>query len=509
MDGDEEEQDFEEAGAADEAGDALRSAAQIVVDAADDLHVAVSDSHERSALDTESDAPGEAEDAEVEAISHKEQRKRRKLEKAAAKAGTGGSADSVPVATEPKVPARSGFSLWIGNLSFRTSEARLKEWLEEGGITGISRIHMPSGQKKMEHNKGYAYADVPDADIVQAGIALSEGHLDGRRLLIKSGSDYTGRPALNPSAVALATTQPEGDAGDGNVKATSGSRGRTGLTKTAQKILRAQRNAPCETLFVGNLSFATTETSLRELVEGAAQARQERAPKESLAGDASDDAKAKADHDDASNESRADAEGVHTKEDTRKRKREQPARPNEVRGAGIRKIRMGEFEGTNKCKGFAFVDFHTVAHATATLISPRMRYLDGREIKLEYGSADAVRRGAVKNRNAAGAHEAGHRPHARAPHGFSRRKPQRDAENLYDGGAEPATAGPAPLPGSFDPEQPLARAHKPTKEEREARRAAQGHSKRRQAPGAALASAQREKIGIAADAVPQGKKIVF
>ena len=47
---------------------------------------------------------------------------------------------------------------------------------------------------------------------------MSEGHLDGRRLLIKSGSDYSGRPEMNSNAVALATGKEEageGDAGEG------------------------------------------------------------------------------------------------------------------------------------------------------------------------------------------------------------------------------------------------------------------------------------------------------
>lgn len=39
----------------------------------------------------------------------------------------------------------------------------------------------------------------------------------------------------------------------------------TGLTKTARKILASQRNQPCQTLFCGNLSFETTEDEIAAL----------------------------------------------------------------------------------------------------------------------------------------------------------------------------------------------------------------------------------------------------
>lgn len=115
-----------------------------------DGDVALSGSNKNGGTEpTEADA----EEEEVEALSHKEMRKRRKLEKRGLiepaeekKAATANEADALP--------KRSPYSLWIGNLSFRTSPEKLQEWLEQGGIQGISRVHMPAGAKRGEFNKG-------------------------------------------------------------------------------------------------------------------------------------------------------------------------------------------------------------------------------------------------------------------------------------------------------------------------------------------------------------------
>lgn len=64
----------------------------------------------------------------------------------------------------------------------------------------------------------------------------------------------------------------------------------------------------------------------------------------------------------------------------------------------------------------------------------------------------------------------------------------------------------APQPGTFDPDAPLPKKHKETKEEREARRAANPKTNRRIKPGAALANAQREKVSIDHRASMKAKK---
>ena len=123
---------------------------------------------------------------------------------------------------------------------------------------------------------------------------------------------------------------------------------------------------------------------------------------------------------------------------------------------------------------FAFLDFITPQHATAALVDPRNFSLDGRTLKLEFASADAVRRGGnLPKPSKDGAASA-------QSHSKSERGPKKS-----ESGAAIDTA--AELETSRKP----SRAH--------------GRGVR-QRPGAALASAQREQARI----VPSiGKKIVF
>lgn len=349
----------------------------------------------------EEDEAADGDDAEV--VSHKEMRKRKRAEKQANKAGQG-SNGSISAAAPPVHPSRaaavaaatsttsahtrSRHSIWVGNLSFRTTPERLQEWFEEKGLFGISRVNMPKGARKTEHNKGFAYVDVPSADALQTCIDLSESHLDGRRLLIKSGSDYSGRPAIDARAAALAT----GSSAHVDTPAVAGQaaphrsaeevphKGKTGLTKTAQKILRAQKHPPGPTLFIGNLSFNSTEDGVRDMVERSAAARDEwTSQKDKLAGpkkerrvqrekrgktgSSEDDSDGESSNDDTGEENDSNDDGEQTdesgaeaqkeKEDIdQSGKRTQGQKKGEgLRGAGIRKVRMGQFEDTGKCKG--------------------------------------------------------------------------------------------------------------------------------------------------------------
>ncbi len=138
---------------------------------------------------------------------------------------------------------------------------------------------MPKGARRAEMNKGFCYVDLPSKDMLTAALNLSEQPLDGRKLLIKDGKDFGGRPEINglslgiarglPSAMTNLHASKDGDEGEadgeeqgeagGEEEKEEGRKGKTGLTKTAQKILRAQKNPPSMTLFLGNLSFNTTE----------------------------------------------------------------------------------------------------------------------------------------------------------------------------------------------------------------------------------------------------------
>lgn len=183
------------------------------------------------------------------------------------------------------------------------------------------------------------------------------------------GDDYTGRPA--PAA------KEEGAEGDQREAAAS-----HGISKTGQKILRAQTQPPAPTLFIGNLGFETTEEDIKQLFTAHRRKPKQQDPQSIATGDAdkSDD--------------------------------------------WLRKIRMGTFEDSGLCKGyvqsafylprtsihsflhltsFAFLDFSSVQHATDALVNPKNHHLNGRELKVQFASADAVRRGASKALVAGGA----------------------------------------------------------------------------------------------------------
>lgn len=100
------------------------------------------------------------------------------------------------------------------------------------------------------------------------------------------GGDFNGRPA------------PSNEGGE-----TAANSSASGHSKTAQKILRTQKQPPGPTLFYGNLGFETTDASIRTLLESH---RQKPASK---------------------------------------------AEPSPDPEKWIRKIRMGTFEDSGKCKG--------------------------------------------------------------------------------------------------------------------------------------------------------------
>lgn len=116
--------------------------------------------------------------------------------------------------------------------------------------------------------------------------------------MLTPGDDFTGRPAA-PGAELT----------------TDGAASSTTHSKTAQKILRTQKQPPAPTLFLGNLGFETTEQAIRQLFEAH---RVIKKPKDE-----------------------AEDEGAEVKKDKQ---------PKDV---WIRKIRMGTFEDSGLCKGCA------------------------------------------------------------------------------------------------------------------------------------------------------------
>lgn len=132
---------------------------------------------------------------------------------------------------------RSQHGIWIGNLSFSTTQDDLLTFLTtKSEITiprdDITRIHLPQGPPKFgkASNKGFAYVDFLNIDSLNAALGLSEALLAGRRVLIKNAKDFEGRP------------QPKSD------------KEKEGM----------QTKAPSKRIFVGNLDFETTVENLEE-----------------------------------------------------------------------------------------------------------------------------------------------------------------------------------------------------------------------------------------------------
>ena len=100
------------------------------------------------------------------------------------------------------------YSVWMGNLSFKTTASDLQSWMLSHKKTenrlsehDIKRVNVPSKFKK---SRGFAYVDFYTYRAMYAVIDLSEETLHGRRVLIKRSSDFEGRPTdgLAPTVVA-------------------------------------------------------------------------------------------------------------------------------------------------------------------------------------------------------------------------------------------------------------------------------------------------------------------
>ncbi|KAI5478603.1 RNA-binding protein Rnp24 [Pseudohyphozyma bogoriensis] len=388
-------------------------------------------------------------DDEVPAMSHKERRlaKRRKLaglDDPAPSSGPGPAAGANGVAAEGGIavgntPAKSAHGIWVGNLAFKTTSKMLLAWFEQRGLKDVTRINMPNGKRVGESNRGFAYLDFPTETEVQIAVGLSEQHLEGRKLLIKNSSDFTGRPApaALPTLDGIALTDASNSAPGAPQT----------LNKTARKILNRQKNPAGPTLFIGNLGFETTAEDIKGMFDAhqlSAQswARKVKGAKEDKGEEEKSDDEAEGDEeekkeDDGTDRDDDESEDEDEKEDedegeksesddedekpVKKAKKEKaPKGPKDLskaKDAGIRKVRLGTFEDTGKCKGWAFVDFHLPEQCTRALLNIRNHTLNGRALNVEYASSDAVRRGQVGTRAAIKANRGGAGPGARGGRG--------------------------------------------------------------------------------------------
>ncbi|TRM67891.1 hypothetical protein BD626DRAFT_480109 [Schizophyllum amplum] len=347
-----------------------------------------SDSDSSPPSDADSDSDSEFDDAsdeddavmhddgddEAPALSHAERRRQKKKEKLEAKAAAAVEGSStkkrklengdVAPPTAAATTKRQN-SVWVGNMLFKTTQDDLRGFFKEAGE--VTRINMPikaSGRPGgAQENRGYAYVDFATPEGKAAAIALSEQPLIGRRLLIKDGDDFAGRPAPPGQDLTQMTAKTH--------------------SKTARRILSMQKQPPAPTLFLGNLSFETTEDDIRQLFEAHRPAKD---------------------------------------------KAKKPE-PGEQPKPWIRKVRMATFEDSGKCKGFAFVDFETKELAEEALINPKNHHLNGRALQVQFAGAEAVRRGAPHR---AAEKDAEGRPahvHKGKSAGYDRTKPKNPGSN--------------------------------------------------------------------------------
>ncbi|KAJ6783633.1 hypothetical protein PWT90_05795 [Aphanocladium album] len=152
--------------------------------------------------------------------------------------------------------ARSEHGVWIGNLRFTVTPQELRQWLidNSGGVLTtemITRVKLPTsktpGRDKSAPptNKGFAYVDFSDIGGKVAAIALSETEWHGRRLLIKDSTSFEGRPKKEAEA------KEDGAEGGREGGRNGGGRGQPAVDPNASRKI-----------FVGNMSFKTTEDDL-------------------------------------------------------------------------------------------------------------------------------------------------------------------------------------------------------------------------------------------------------
>lgn len=163
------------------------------------------------------------------------------------KADSDDDADGKDDKKDKKDKVRSEHGVWVGNLPFTLTQAQLRKWLVDTSgevITeaSITRLKLPTTKErgadkkdKAPANKGFAYVDFTDIGGKVAAIAMSESDLQGRKILIKDSKSFEGRPEK--------AKEPEEDAEEEEKK------------EESRKV------------FVGNMSFKTTEEDLRRNFE--------------------------------------------------------------------------------------------------------------------------------------------------------------------------------------------------------------------------------------------------
>ena len=171
-------------------------------------------------------------------------------------------------------------------------------------------------------------------------MGLSERLLDGRKLLIKLGNDHTASESA-----------------------------RTPKPAPVKGFAGKQPNPESATLFVGNLPFDATEEGLRDLIESNAPRKDKVRKSRPAEGAGKDGAEDDVDEEDGEEEKEEDEQDEVADED----KEEQAYRGG--RRSGLRKVRLGAFEDTGKCKGCVLQSLYQAWHV-ACLDSRSSLHLD-------------------------------------------------------------------------------------------------------------------------------------
>ncbi|KAI8454989.1 hypothetical protein BY996DRAFT_6413463 [Phakopsora pachyrhizi] len=428
---------------------------------------------------------------EPEAISRKDRRKRRKLQSQGNLEFDEGQQDQSSskiktTATDSRVAAKSNqvesifttnkrtqFGVWVGNMLFTTQGQELHEFFKDCGK--ITRINMPTGRKDHENNRGFAYVDFETDDGQEKALKMTESPLAGRKLLIKRSNDYTGRPKPEISADELKDGSNTFDSNSSNSRPIH-------LNQASKKILDRQKQSPAPCLYIGNLGFEATEEKIQTMFEI-----------------------------NFKKTSKADTDSKELVKDLKDHS-------DDSDQVGIRKVRMGTFEDSGKCKGFAFVDFKTAKQATDALLNTRNYTLDGRRLVLEFASPEAVRRGGgiltKTQRHSNPSFKRGgenysilrqnNRRVARSDQNCGNDHRSYKADNFSERSQVDDGGKGFEAVNRVDPKVDGA-LKKDLSEEKIVRNSFKG----RQTPGAALANAKRASTGIVKNPTVKGTKIVF
>lgn len=414
--------------------------------------------------------------------------------------------------TENAKPKRAN-SIWIGNLSYKTTADELKSWFAkelglmlnknatetsaptattatttEGGEESkpardlITRVNLPLDRGRSRfgaQSMGFAFVDFAHPSLQRKAMKLSEKLLDGRKVLIKMGDDY------QPAADAR-TPKPL-------------------LSIKAGAIPKKMPHAESTSIFVGNLDFKSTEEELFTLIEDNFKAaRAPSAPKRGKKVKAESGSESDSDEDDQEEDK---AEEEEEEEEKDEMEVDEPAGDDEEKDegdtpdqtdvtkvnkgkpvtkavSGLKKVRMPLFEDSGRCKGFAFLDFIDKDHAKICLANRANHYLRGRKLVLQYASQDATKRSMSAARRSQL-----DRPEGEQAAGGTGASASAGSGPRFRAGAGGDANAPAKSRGTNDSRQ-------------------KWEQKGRAAPGAALAMAKRQNVAIV-EGGAAGKKITF